>query len=106
MRSILSLALLALLASAHGSWATLFLIDVSPAGGALNLGSTTYTVDHALGLAAPNETAQPASPATDNEVGTGITYDDVSNLLSFDFAYAGAACATCSCRRWATRAAR
>ena len=68
--------------------AATFEIGLSPpAGGALNLGATTYTIDHAVFGATANETAQPASPATGNEVGTGITYDDVTKVLTFDFAY-------------------
>ena len=74
---------------APGTAAT-FSIDISPAGGALNLGSSTYTQDHAVGLASPNEAHQPPSPATGNEVGAGISYDDVTNVLSFDFAYGSA----------------
>ena len=70
--------------------AATFDIDISPNGGALNLGSTTYTQDHAVGLSALNENAQPASLGTGNEVGSGISYDDVTNVLSFDFAYGSA----------------
>ena len=78
------------LATTASASAAVFQIDISPAGGALNLGSTAFTTDHAVGLAAPNETAQPASLATGNEIGAGITYDDVTNSLSFDFAYGSA----------------
>jgi len=54
--------------------ARLFEIGLSPpAGGALNLGSTTYTRDHATFWTAANESSQPASPATGNEIGPGIT---------------------------------
>src|SRR5262245_8657175 len=70
--------------------ATTLQIDLSPLSGALNLGSTTYTQDHAVGLAALNETAHPASTASGNEFGTGITYNDVSNVLAFDMAYGSA----------------
>ena len=89
---LLPLAILAFLAfAATPGQGAVFAIDLSPVGGsALNLGSTTYTGDHAIGLAAPNETAQPASPATGNEIGAGITYDDVTNILSFDVAYGSA----------------
>jgi hypothetical protein len=82
--------MVAVFATGSTASATLFDIDISPAGGALNLGSSTYTVDHAIGLAALNENSQPATPATGNEVGTGITFDDVSKVLSFDFAYGSA----------------
>jgi len=64
-----------------------FAVDISPLGGALNSGANPYTQDHAVGLTAPNETAQPASSATGNETGTGITYDDVTNALAYQFAY-------------------
>lgn len=70
--------------------AAVFEVDLSPAAGALNLGFTTYTTDHAVGMAAVNETAQPASGATGNEAGSGISYDDVTNVLSFDIAYGSA----------------
>lgn len=73
------------------SSAALYDIDLSPGAGlALNLGSTTYVQDHAIGLAAINAVGQPASTATGNEVGLGITYDDVSNTLTYDFAYGSA----------------
>lgn len=70
--------------------ATLYNIDLSPAASAaLNVGTQTYPGDHAPGLAAPNETGQPASNATGG-VMNGITYDDASNLLTFDFGYGAA----------------
>ena len=70
--------------------ATLIQFDISPASGALNLGASVYTQDHAVALAAPNAVGQPASPATGNEVGGGITFDDVTNLLTYDIAYGSA----------------
>lgn len=76
-----------LVAGTTSSHATVWMIDLSPLGGALNLGSSTYTQDHATGLSPLNETAQPASSASGGEFGAGISYDDVTNFLSFDFAY-------------------
>ncbi|MEM1085249.1 MAG: CHRD domain-containing protein [Verrucomicrobiota bacterium] len=67
--------------------AAVFDVEISPSKDALNLGSSTYTQDHALGLGAANETAQPASAASGGEIGGGLTYDDVTNVLSFEFAY-------------------
>ena len=80
-----------LLTGTHISQATLFDIDLSPAGGtALNLGlpSTHYFGDHAVGLAGPNEPF--ATPATGNEIGVGITFDSVSKVLSFHIGYGAA----------------
>ncbi len=78
------------LACAKPSTAAVFQIDISPISGALNLGSTTYTQDHAIGLTALNAVGQPASPATGNELGLGITYDDLTNILAYDFGYGSA----------------
>ena len=62
-------------------------IDISPLPG-LALNSTNYLLgDHTLGISAPNAVTQPASPATGNEIGGGITFDDVTNLLSWDIGY-------------------
>ena len=69
------------------SHAAVFLIDISPSGGALNIGTNAYTSDHAVGLAGANEGPPTTTAATGNEVGGGITYDNVTNLLTFDFAY-------------------
>lgn len=67
--------------------ADIVLIDISPpASSALN--STNYANgDHTLGLSALNAVGQPASAATGNEVGSGITFDDVTKLLSWDIGY-------------------
>ena len=63
-------------------------IAISPDSAALNLGSTTYTQDHVVGLGALNESAQPVSLASGGfAAGGGMSYDDVTNVLSFDFAY-------------------
>jgi hypothetical protein len=81
------------LAGAVKSQAALFLIDLSPVTGtALNMGApvTHYFGDHSVGLAAPNETAPPASLATGNEIGGGITFDSVSKVLSFHVGYGSA----------------
>ena len=67
--------------------ATLLQIDISPAPG-LALNSTNYALgDHTLGLSARNAVGQPNSPATGDEIGAGVTFDDVTNLLSWDFGY-------------------
>lgn len=81
---------LATLAPCH---AAIFLVDLSPMGGtALNLGApaTHYSGDHAVGAAAPNEMAMPPSPATGNEILTGISFDSVTKILSFDIGYGSA----------------
>ena len=82
-----------LLAGTVASRAVLFDIDLSPAGGtALNLGPppTWYFGDHAIGLASPNETGSPPSPATGNELGLGIKFDSVTKALSFHVGYGSA----------------
>lgn len=62
-------------------------IDISPAAGSA-LSATNYASgDHTLGISAPNAVGQPASPGTGNEVGAGITFDNVSKTLSWDFGY-------------------
>jgi len=70
--------------------AATFGLEFSPNGGALNLGSTTYTQDHAVGIVALNSVAQPASAASGGLLGGGMTYDDVTNILSFDIGYGSA----------------
>lgn len=64
--------------------------DISPTNKAINLLNYSANRDHAQGLSALNETLQPASSATGNETGAGITYDDVTNQLTFNFAYGSA----------------
>jgi hypothetical protein len=77
-----------MLVAAASSQAVVYQIDVSPPSGfARNLGANTYTQDHAVGLGARNENAQPASLASGNEVGTGVTYDTVTKTLAFRIAY-------------------
>ena len=62
-------------------------VDLSPVPG-LALNSTNYALgDHALGISAPNAVAQPASFATGDEIGSGITFDTVTKALSFDIGY-------------------
>ena len=85
--NIVATTFIALFSFIHCSEASFFAIDISPNGGALNLGATTYTQDHRTGLSALNAVGQPASSATGGEIGAGIVYDDVSNLLSFEFGY-------------------
>ena len=87
MKSTLLTAFIAFFAVIHHTEAAMFFIDISPVGGALNLGATPYTQDHAVGLSALNADAQPASSATGNEIGAGILFDDVSKILTFEFAY-------------------
>jgi hypothetical protein len=70
--------------------ATVFQVDLSPLSGALNLGANPYTQDHAVGLSGLNSASQLSPTGSGNEVGAGISYDDVTNLLSFDFAYGSA----------------
>ena len=82
-----------LLAGTITSRAVVFDIDLSPLGGtALNLGAppTHYFGDHAVGLAAPNESAFIPSPATGNEIGAGIKFDSVTKALSFHVGYGAA----------------
>lgn len=78
------------LAGTVASRAVVFDIDLSPVGGtALNLGvpPTHYFGDHAIGLAAPNETGFVPSAATGNELGLGIKFDSVTKILSFHVGY-------------------
>ncbi|MEZ6061767.1 MAG: CHRD domain-containing protein [Planctomycetaceae bacterium] len=65
----------------------LTLIDLSPLSGALNVSANPYTADHAAGLSGLNEGTPNASVASGNETGGGITYDEATNVLSFEFAY-------------------
>lgn len=81
------------LAGTAASRAVVFDIALSPLpGAALNLGAppTHYFGDHAVGLAAPNETGIVLSPATGDEIGLGITFDSVTKVLSFDVGFGSA----------------
>jgi hypothetical protein len=60
-----------------------------PASAAINIGADTYPGDHALGLSPDNESNMPPSTAS-GDVLTGMSYDDVTNVLSFDFGYGSA----------------
>ena len=60
-----------------------------PASAAINIGADTYPGDHALGLSPANESNMPASTAS-GDVLTGMSYNDVTNVLSFDFGYGSA----------------
>jgi hypothetical protein len=72
------------------SFAATYPVALSPAASAaLNLGTETYPGDHALGLSPQNESNMPASTASGDVLG-GIMYDDVANLLTFDFGYGSA----------------
>ena len=71
--------------------ATVYNIEFSPtASRALNLGTVVYPGDHALAIRAPNESNQPASTGSGNVI-NGVTYDDATNQLTFDFGYGAAA---------------
>lgn len=77
--------------TAASSDATVYLLDLSPGPGlALNLGSNIYTQDHGIGLSGLNEPGMFANAGSGNEFGGGLTYDDVTNLLTFDIAYGSA----------------
>ena len=62
-------------------------VSISPDSDALNLGTTTYTQDHALGFSGLNLSNPNASTASGNAIGGGLSFDDVTNVLSFEFAY-------------------
>lgn len=67
--------------------AAIFQIDLSPPPG-LALNSTNYANgDHTLGMSAPNAVGQPASPATGNEIGAGVTFDSVTKQLTWNIGY-------------------
>ena len=71
--------------------ATTYTVEFSPpAAEALNLGTQTYPGDHETGLGNLNENPQNASTAHGDVLGAGITYDDVTNVLTFDFGYGSA----------------
>ena len=85
---VLALVIAGGIASSHAS---LYRVELSPGPGqALNLGATTYTQDHAVGLAGLNEEALIVLAGSGNTVGDGITYDSATRLLTFDFAYGSA----------------
>jgi len=66
-------------------------IALSPGAGlALNLGANQYTRDHGIGLSGLNEPGIFTVAGSGNTVGAGISYNDVSNLLTFDMAYGSA----------------
>jgi hypothetical protein len=71
--------------------AAVYRVELSPvASRALNLGTETYPGDHVNNLLSPrNENPQGGSPATGGILG-GMSYDDVSNMLTMDFAYGSA----------------
>lgn len=79
------------LITAASSDATVYSVDLSPVPGlALNLGANPYTQDHGIGLSGLNEPGMFGGVGSGNEFASGITYDDVSNLLTFDIAYGSA----------------
>jgi hypothetical protein len=68
-----------------------FNIDLSPArGSALNLGSTTYTEDHAVGLSGLNENLQNSSTGSGNEGGFLLRYNANTKDISLDVVYGSA----------------
>ena len=87
MKKVLAFSVAVSLVAIGAASAAVIPIDISPLP-SLALNSANYAFgDHALGLAAPNAVGQPASPATGNEVGLGITFDDVTKELSWDIGY-------------------
>lgn len=81
----------AFVAAITTSQAAVYTAALSPGPGlALNLGTTTYTRDHGIGLSGLNEPGQFAGVGSGNVVGNGITYNDLTNTLTFDFAYGSA----------------
>ena len=89
--SVVLLAILSAAAGVTSTHATLFTVALSPGTGlALNLGTNTYTRDHGLALSGLNEPGMFTGVGSGNTVGSGIRYDDVTNLLTFDFAYGSA----------------
>ncbi len=74
----------------HHSLAAVYPVRFSPpASAAINIGADTYPGDHALGLSPANESNMPSSTAS-GDVLTGMSYNDVTNVLSFDFGYGSA----------------
>lgn len=91
MKKTTLLLVAALVAPLTTSQAAVFSAALSPGPGlALNLGTTTYTRDHGIGLSGLNEPGQFIGVGSGNVVGSGMTYDDISNTLTFDFAYGSA----------------
>ena len=93
MQRIFAVAVIALfvLGLQRTASATVYSLDFSPAASAaLNVGTQIYPGDHAPGIKPQNESSPPASTGSGGEMVGGITYDDVSNLLSFDFGYGAA----------------
>ncbi len=78
-----------LLAWGMGAMATaaIIQIDISPTGGALSTTNYLANQDHAVGLSGRNEAPPNPSPASGNEVGLGILYDNVTKVLSLNLAY-------------------
>ena len=92
MRRILAVAVAGLLVVGlqNQSSAATYAVELSPeASRALNLGTQVYPGDHAPGLSPLNEGAKPSSTATGGILG-GITYNDDTNVLTFDFGYGSA----------------
>lgn len=85
---VLALVALATVLGAPGpAVAASFAIALSP-DPSVALSSTNYANgDHSQGLSALNAVGQPASAATGGEIGLGITYDDLTNVLSYNVGY-------------------
>ncbi len=91
MKKTTLLFVAALVAAITNSQAAVYTAALSPGPGlALNLGATTYTRDYGIGLSGLNEPGQFTGVGTGNVFGTGMSYNDVSNTLTFDFAYGSA----------------
>ncbi len=87
IKKVLASTVSMLLVIVGSASATLLEVDLSPPPG-LTLNSANYALgDHTLGLSAPNAVGQPASLATGNEIGSGITFDTVTKVLSWDMGY-------------------
>ena len=82
---------LGLIAIQRPAGAAVYPLDLSPpANQAANLGTQIYPGDHAPGLSPLNESTKPASTASGGKMSGGITYDDATNVISFDFGYGSA----------------
>jgi hypothetical protein len=89
-RMTLVIAAALLISSLQSVDAANYRVEFSPdADRALNLGTQAYPGDHAQGLSGRNENPQNTSTAFGDVLG-GMTYDDVTNIFTFDFGYGDA----------------
>jgi hypothetical protein len=70
-----------------GIQAAIIQIDLSPLAGTALTNANYALGDHTTGLSALNAVGQPASPASGNEIGAGIFFDDVSKQLTWNIGY-------------------